>query len=103
MGGDHAPHAPVAGALLALAELGSEHSVTLVGRTQVIEEELNRLEAQRFHGFDASRARISLVEAPDVIEMTDRPTAAIRGKPHLSLIHISEPTRRTPISYAVFC
>src|SRR5664279_3023339 len=22
---------------------------------------------------------------------------------HLSLIHISEPTRRTPISYAVFC
>ena len=25
------------------------------------------------------------------------------GKLHLSLIHISEPTRRTPISYAVFC
>src|SRR5664279_1786164 len=25
------------------------------------------------------------------------------GCVHLSLIHISEPTRRTPISYAVFC
>src|SRR5665647_347224 len=25
------------------------------------------------------------------------------GSMHLSLIHISEPTRRTPISYAVFC
>src|SRR5665647_1658641 len=25
------------------------------------------------------------------------------GKLNLSLIHISEPTRRTPISYAVFC
>ena len=25
------------------------------------------------------------------------------GKHTLSLIHISEPTRRTPISYAVFC
>src|SRR5680860_1832313 len=25
------------------------------------------------------------------------------ASPHLSLIHISEPTRRTPISYAVFC
>src|SRR5665647_1668499 len=25
------------------------------------------------------------------------------GVPWLSLIHISEPTRRTPISYAVFC
>ena len=31
--------------------------------------------------------------------------AGIVGLPytHLSLIHISEPTRRTPISYAVFC
>src|SRR5664279_5099072 len=27
----------------------------------------------------------------------------IRPLPPLSLIHISEPTRRTPISYAVFC
>src|SRR5665647_3367483 len=26
-----------------------------------------------------------------------------RDSPLLSLIHISEPTRRTPISYAVFC
>ena len=26
-----------------------------------------------------------------------------RKSRHLSLIHISEPTRRTPISYAVFC
>src|SRR5680860_1270050 len=26
-----------------------------------------------------------------------------RVEAHLSLIHISEPTRRTPISYAVFC
>src|SRR5665647_3962806 len=26
-----------------------------------------------------------------------------RRDQHLSLIHISEPTRRTPISYAVFC
>ena len=28
---------------------------------------------------------------------------AMRAIQHLSLIHISEPTRRTPISYAVFC
>src|SRR5680860_1864449 len=27
----------------------------------------------------------------------------VREGGHLSLIHISEPTRRTPISYAVFC
>src|SRR5665647_1636055 len=29
--------------------------------------------------------------------------AAVAGAQVLSLIHISEPTRRTPISYAVFC
>ena len=28
---------------------------------------------------------------------------ALRKYLRLSLIHISEPTRRTPISYAVFC
>src|SRR5664279_4579599 len=31
------------------------------------------------------------------------PLASPRSWPYLSLIHISEPTRRTPISYAVFC
>src|SRR5664279_1000320 len=29
--------------------------------------------------------------------------SALDGVQELSLIHISEPTRRTPISYAVFC
>ncbi len=86
MGGDLAPRSPVAGALLALAELGSEHTVILVGRTRIIEDELHRLEAESIAGFAAARARISIVEAPDVIEMTDRPTAAIRGKPHSSMV-----------------
>ena len=31
------------------------------------------------------------------------PTQALAQYIALSLIHISEPTRRTPISYAVFC
>ena len=30
-------------------------------------------------------------------------TMGVARKVKLSLIHISEPTRRTPISYAVFC
>src|SRR5680860_1810872 len=34
---------------------------------------------------------------------SDRLKALGRHMAHLSLIHISEPTRRTPISYAVFC
>ncbi|MBA2685004.1 MAG: phosphate acyltransferase PlsX [Gemmatimonadaceae bacterium] len=86
MGGDLAPHSPVSGAMLALAELGSEHTVILVGRTKIIEDELHRLEANGTAGFAAARARISITEAPDVIEMTDRPTAAIRGKAHSSMV-----------------
>jgi glycerol-3-phosphate acyltransferase PlsX len=86
MGGDLAPRSPVYGALLALGELASEHTVVLVGRTRLIEDELELLEAEHTDGFAALRQRISIVEAPDVIEMTDRPTAAIRGKPHSSMV-----------------
>ena len=80
MGGDHAPHAPVAGALEALAELDAAHSVQLVGRREVIEQELGRLAPSAAH-----RARLELVDAPDVIEMADKPTA-VRGKPNSSMM-----------------
>src|SRR5665647_1182791 len=45
------------------------------------------------------RQRIALYCAPTA---DDRDTW-VSTMQHLSLIHISEPTRRTPISYAVFC
>jgi len=86
MGGDFAPRSPVAGALLAIGELDSAHTIVLVGRTSVIQSELDRLDAADPAGFAARRDRISIVEAPDVIEMSDRPTAAIRGKPHSSMV-----------------
>src|SRR5664279_455834 len=41
---------------------------------------------------------MSLEQAPEAYALYDRREAL-----KLSLIHISEPTRRTPISYAVFC
>src|SRR5664279_5945685 len=37
------------------------------------------------------------------VALTARARADLAMLLHLSLIHISEPTRRTPISYAVFC
>ena len=37
------------------------------------------------------------------LELAADDIALIAPIPDLSLIHISEPTRRTPISYAVFC
>jgi phosphate acyltransferase len=81
MGGDHAPQAPVAGALDALAELEAAHSIQLVGRRAVIEEQLDELDG----GSDGQRKRIEIVDAPDVIEMTDKPTA-VRGKPNSSMM-----------------
>src|SRR5689334_12081985 len=80
MGGDHAPKAPIAGALEALAELDRAHSIQLVGRTQVIEEQLASLNAN-----GDARARIEIVEAPDVVEMTDKPTD-VRKKPNSSMM-----------------
>lgn len=86
MGGDHAPHAPIAGALLALPTLGPEHRIQLVGRTAVITETLNALLAGEFASVAALRDRLDLVEAPDVIEMTDKPSVALRGKPRSSMV-----------------
>lgn len=80
MGGDHAPQAPVAGAVEALAELDTEHTVQLVGRPTAVEAEIAKLAPP-----PATRARLELVAAADVIEMTDKPTA-VRGKPNSSMM-----------------
>jgi glycerol-3-phosphate acyltransferase PlsX len=79
MGGDHAPQAPVDGALLALAELEPQHTIQLVGRTADIEAALGR---QR----DVPRDRIEVVDAPDVVAMTDKPSAVLRGKKQSSMV-----------------
>src|SRR5689334_6622619 len=87
MGGDFAPRATVAGALLALSELDSAHSIQLVGRTAVINEQLAALfDDGQFSAMRSHRERIAIVDAPDVIEMTDKPGTAVRGKPKSSMI-----------------
>ncbi len=85
MGGDLAPQAPIAGALLALVEFGPAHTIQLVGRTDVVRGHLDALLAGEFAHAAALRARIEIVEAPEVIEMHDRPSAAIRGKTKSSM------------------
>jgi len=79
MGGDHAPQAPIAGALEALAELDAAHIVQFVGRRQPIEEQLGRLAPGH------ARERIEIHEAPDVIEMSEKPTV-VRSKPKSSMM-----------------
>jgi phosphate acyltransferase len=86
MGGDFAPTATIAGALLALHELDGAHTVQLVGRTSVIEAELDRALSGELSQTAASRKRLAIVEAPDVIEMSEKPTAGLRKKPNSSMI-----------------
>ena len=85
MGGDHAPRAPIAGALRALAE-HPNFEIELVGRSAVVEAELNALLAGELSYLQAQRERVSIIDAPDVIEMFDKPTVALRGKQQSSMV-----------------
>lgn len=86
MGGDFAPKATIAGALLALQELDGNHTVQLVGQTGVIEAQLDKILSEELPAGTSSRARIEIIEAPDVIEMNEKPTAGLRKKPNSSMI-----------------
>lgn len=86
MGGDFAPKAPIAGALLALQELDDKHTVQLVGQTSVIINELDSLLSGELSGASRFRKRIEIVEAPDIIEMSEKPTAGLRKKPNSSMV-----------------
>ena len=86
MGGDFAPKAAIAGALLALQDLDAAHSVQLVGQTAVIESQLASLLAGELSQASPVRDRITIVEAPDIIAMSEKPTAALRKKPNSSMV-----------------
>ncbi len=76
MGGDHAPSKVVDGALAAARYSGV--AVTLVGQSSAIEAELARYPDR--HALD-----VRVVEAPDVIGMSESPAQALRRKPRASV------------------
>src|SRR5918994_719527 len=76
MGGDHAPVRVVDGALAAARHLGI--GVDLVGRPDAIEGELAR------HA-DRSTLDVRVIEATEVIGMSESPTFALRRKPGASI------------------
>ena len=76
MGGDHAPSHPVDGAVAAARNLGL--AIDLIGR-----EELVRAALQRHP--DAADLDVRVIDAPDVIDMTETPAKALRRKPRASI------------------
>ncbi len=75
MGGDHAPAATVQGAVEAVRELGAQ--VLLVGREAVLKRHLSRL--------GGAPRGLQVVDAPEVVEMDDPPTAPVRTKRNSSM------------------
>ena len=86
MGGDFAPKAAIAGALLALQELDPVHIVQLVGQTSVVNAQLETLIGGEYRAAAGFRDRIEIVEASQVIEMSEKPTAGLRKKPNSSMV-----------------
>ena len=75
MGGDRGPEVTVEGAVIAARELGS--TVILVGDEQVLQGHLAR--------HDVRGLGLSIRHAPEAVEMSESPMAALRKKKHSSI------------------
>ena len=78
MGGDHAPQAPVMGAIAAAKDFGAE--IMLVGRGEDI------LQVLRNNGIDTLPEGVEIANADDVVDMHDDPARVIRQKPNSSMV-----------------
>ena len=78
MGGDHAPTAPVLGAVQAAKDFGAQ--ITLVGRGDEI------LKVMRDNGIDDLPKGIEISHADDVVDMHDDPAAVIHKRKNSSMV-----------------
>jgi glycerol-3-phosphate acyltransferase PlsX len=77
LGGDFAPDANIAGAVLAKKELPADVELVLIGDQDGIRSGLTAL--------GVSESDFTIVHAPDIITMHDHPTRAIPQKPNSSI------------------
>jgi glycerol-3-phosphate acyltransferase PlsX len=84
MGGDHAPHEIVAGAVEAARTYGV--TISLVGKPDVIRNELAK--------HSVAGLNLPVVPASQVIEMEDKPATAVRTKPDSSMVVACEMVKR---------
>ena len=72
-GGDHYPKNPILGALEAIEEFDNL-TVLLVGPEKLVQSELS----QHHH----EQSRIQILDAPQVVDMTDSASLALKQKPN---------------------
>jgi phosphate acyltransferase len=77
MGGDFAPQAIVEGVVIAAKNIPIDTIITLVGKESIINNLL--------HKYDYTGSQIKVVNADDVIEMSEHPTKALSQKPNSSI------------------
>ena len=78
MGGDHAPEAPVLGAIEAAKTFGTQ--ITLVGRGEEI------LSVMRKHGIENLPEGMEIANADDVVDMHDDPGSVIHKRKNSSMV-----------------
>ncbi len=78
MGGDHAPEAPVLGALEAAKNYGTQ--ITLVGRGEAI------LEVLKKHGINTLPQGMEIANADDVVDMHDDPGRVVHQRKNSSMV-----------------
>ena len=78
MGGDHAPQAPVLGAIQAAKDFGAQ--ITLVGKGDQI------LEVMRANGIENLPEGMEIANAEEVVDMHDDPANVIRKKKNSSMV-----------------
>ena len=78
MGGDHAPLAPVMGAVQAAKDFGAQ--IVLVGRGEEI------LDVLRQQGVDTLPDGVEVVHADEVVDVHEDPTAAVRKQKNSSMM-----------------
>ena len=78
MGGDHAPQAPVLGAIQAAKDFGAE--ITLVGRGEEI------LKVLRSNNIETLPQGVEIANADDVVDMHDDPAKVIKQRTNSSMV-----------------
>ena len=78
MGGDHAPEAPVLGALQAAKDFGTQ--IILVGRGEAI------LEVMKKNGYDTLPDGVEIANAEDVVDMHDDPATVLHKRTNSSRV-----------------
>lgn len=110
-GGDNSPYVNIAGMIMFLDEMifknaKNEIKILLVGKSEVLETEVKKeLENRKYNALEMEKikAAIEIINADDVILMTDNPATAIKTKKQSSMRVAMEKLKEEKADIMVSC